>query len=396
MLTKSKRYPILDLLRWVAAAAVCEGHLRNLLLADFSQTHSKSVFTSVLYFITGFGEPAVVVFFVISGFLVGGRVYDLIGEGPKGIDLERFVIDRFSRIFIVAWPATLVSFVIFLLLRWLGSDLTIMQSPHWSSGWPGVLRDGNTASEWIAVIFLLNQFITKTIPINGVLWSLAYEWFFYLISFFVVSLFAPAALKLRIFLLAIILALFFFDNLEGRTALQFLPIWILGLVAYILNKKVSTFKYSTRWMPLLAFCVGLIAWRLHSFDEIYVGVLSAVLCSYASTYQTHQKSLFSAASTRLADFSFSLYCLHAPIVIGALALLQSKGMFLERAIPSVESLGLYLLLSITVYSSAYLFSLVTERKTRILRNGLISLLSQRARPCANEVVGRGLSTRERR
>ena len=61
----------LDLARGLAAGAVAFQHLRALLVLDWPQTTEHSSFAAIFYFFGKFGHPAVIVFFVLSGFLVG-------------------------------------------------------------------------------------------------------------------------------------------------------------------------------------------------------------------------------------------------------------------------------------------------------------------------------------
>ena len=62
----------LDLLRGLSALVVCLGHLRNAILVDGSDLIHPSITLKAFYFITGFGHQAVMVFFVLSGYFVGG------------------------------------------------------------------------------------------------------------------------------------------------------------------------------------------------------------------------------------------------------------------------------------------------------------------------------------
>ena len=64
----------LDCLRGVAALLVCLEHLRAFLFVPFAQLKSLGVFTKGFYLVTGLGHQAVMIFFVLSGFLVGGSV----------------------------------------------------------------------------------------------------------------------------------------------------------------------------------------------------------------------------------------------------------------------------------------------------------------------------------
>ena len=61
----------LDQMRWIAALAVCAAHLRSITLANYAGGGWAG---GAFFFVHGFGHQAVVFFFVISGFLVGGDV----------------------------------------------------------------------------------------------------------------------------------------------------------------------------------------------------------------------------------------------------------------------------------------------------------------------------------
>jgi len=62
----------LNIVRWVAALLVVLQHIRFLWFAEYANEQNKSSLIKIFYFFTGFGSEAVIVFFVLSGFLVGG------------------------------------------------------------------------------------------------------------------------------------------------------------------------------------------------------------------------------------------------------------------------------------------------------------------------------------
>src|SRR2546426_3722948 len=64
----------LDVIRTVAAWAVMWGHLRTLFFVDFQHLARPGWLLSAIYFFTGFGHQAVMVFFVLSGFLISATV----------------------------------------------------------------------------------------------------------------------------------------------------------------------------------------------------------------------------------------------------------------------------------------------------------------------------------
>ena len=86
----------LNISRWVAAFLVVIGHIRHLLFVDLKYVEHKTLFIKGMYFFTGFGHEAVIVFFVISGYLVGGITLER--WRLNGADLASYFSARFSRI----------------------------------------------------------------------------------------------------------------------------------------------------------------------------------------------------------------------------------------------------------------------------------------------------------
>ena len=66
----------LDIMRFVAAMAVMFEHWRGILFTDYKQIASSNITAPVraMYFLTDFGHQAVMVFFVLSGFLISSSV----------------------------------------------------------------------------------------------------------------------------------------------------------------------------------------------------------------------------------------------------------------------------------------------------------------------------------
>jgi peptidoglycan/LPS O-acetylase OafA/YrhL len=48
------------------------GHLRNAMLVDYAELVHPSIAIKIFYAITSFGHQAVMIFFVLSGYFVGG------------------------------------------------------------------------------------------------------------------------------------------------------------------------------------------------------------------------------------------------------------------------------------------------------------------------------------
>lgn len=88
----------LDALRFIAAFMVVLSHSRNTFFPAFGDLpdDQHSVFTMAFTMFCRMGHEAVVIFFVLSGFLVGGRGIERIKGGTMNVG--SYAIDRFSRI----------------------------------------------------------------------------------------------------------------------------------------------------------------------------------------------------------------------------------------------------------------------------------------------------------
>jgi peptidoglycan/LPS O-acetylase OafA/YrhL len=133
-------------------------HVRGGSFVEFSALppEQRNTLVAVLFGLTRLGQEAVMVFFVLSGFLVGGQI---IGRSRKGsFDLTTYAIDRCTRIFLPLIPAcvltAIVSSVVF------GQSISLLQLAANMSG--------------------MNDIIAPTLGYNLPLWSLSYEIWFYI------------------------------------------------------------------------------------------------------------------------------------------------------------------------------------------------------------------------
>src|SRR6266851_274573 len=98
---------VLDLLRGIAAFAVFFGHARSLFLVDYKDVENKGPGVQAFYLVTGFGHQAVMLFFVLSGFFIGGNVLHLMLSGKWS--WTSYLISRFTRLYVVLLPGLLAT-----------------------------------------------------------------------------------------------------------------------------------------------------------------------------------------------------------------------------------------------------------------------------------------------
>ncbi|QNA83239.1 acyltransferase family protein [Sphingomonas sp. So64.6b] len=78
---RARRFEHLDMVRGLAALLVLVGHVRGFVFVDYSDLTGSKLPFAPLYVIGGLGHQAVILFFALSGFLVGGRAMREIRQG---------------------------------------------------------------------------------------------------------------------------------------------------------------------------------------------------------------------------------------------------------------------------------------------------------------------------
>lgn len=366
----------LDVLRGLAALAVVLQHARTYLFADLSLLPPQPLAVRALYFATGFGHAAVMVFFVLSGFLVGGSALAAIESGRWS--WRRYLLQRGTRLWIVLIPALALTAL------WDRAGLLVVAHPQTLASHARTITFG--AHAWTVeghgivaflgnTLFLMNVLV-PTFGTNGSLWSLANEFWYYL-------LFPLAALAIlrrsdsrRALVSIVLFALVAW--LVGREILCWGSIWLMGTVVaraprLALSRRVAAALAAAVTLAL----VGVLAHdRVTSNDvalarDVVVGALFALVL-YAmrcfpewSDAAARAPSRIAAPFLSLAGFGYTLYLVHEP----PLALLRVwiiAGPH-HRWTPTVAHVAAAagIVAGIVVY--AYALSRVTEARTDRVR-----------------------------
>lgn len=207
----------LDFVRLSAALVVMVGHL------------SGKRFSDGLFWQVGqFMDDAVTVFFVLSGFVIAHVV------GEKEVTPQKYVIARAARIYSVALPALVVTFLLDEIGRFIAPAL-------YNETWG--YRHGSLLIEFLSGLFFLNQIWNLQIQVGSMLpyWSLGFEVWYYI--FFGIVFFAPAKWKAPLVMIAFLCA--------GPRIVALFPIWLLGYGTY---RLVSRTDLAERYGP---FCLAM-------------------------------------------------------------------------------------------------------------------------------------------
>ncbi len=204
-----KHYYWLDWLRFGAALLVLLVHARGGTWVEWGRLDpaDRTWFMFSAFTLTRLGLEAVVTFFVLSGFLVGGKALERTLAGSFG--LRAYAVDRFTRIWIPLIPA--------LLLTW----------------GVAVIRGGAppSALQYLGNLAGLQGTLCNSVPGNPPLWSLAYEIWFYLLAGSVAIILLPGTGRRAAFTGCVLIIVCFavFTKLKA----VYLFCWLLGAVSYL-------------------------------------------------------------------------------------------------------------------------------------------------------------------
>lgn len=231
----AKRFYWLDWLRFVAAFIVLISHARGFNWVRYSDlpVNHKNWWTPAFFLLTHLGFEAVVVFFVLSGFLVGGKVLERVIHDT--FEFREYAIDRISRIYVPLLPALFLSAVVGLVC-----------------GLPVTARD------FFGNLIGLQGIYCRNFADNLPLWSLAYEFWFYLLAGFAALILVRVRVHLGIKVLAMFGVLLTFAIFTQFHA-YLLFCWCLGAFSYQLVEPYryskKTFEYGS-WRVLFSPCLA--------------------------------------------------------------------------------------------------------------------------------------------
>jgi peptidoglycan/LPS O-acetylase OafA/YrhL len=354
---------VLDMARWLAASLVLVEHVSHNVLAEPSHSVGGSSWAAGVYVLTSTGAQAVIWFFVISGFLVGGAVVAEIRKGH--FDFERYALNRIARLYVVLLPALVVGY---------GIDLWRVELFGMDAGAGGEGPQNYGLGTFLINLLCLQTILGPTLGSNSPLWSLACEgWYYVLFPLLLVPFLKKRPLTTRtvLVLLALGVVLLLWQN---PRILRLFLIWLLGVVirfcppppGLLRSRRLawSVCVLSFVAYPLLLNVVSSIASLVTAGGFAYALLVEM----YSADDETMPGSRY---HTRLASFSFSLYVTHAPVLHLLLTLLHGTSdprlhLQPEGWRPLVWSIGLFLAVSLFAAAFAYL----TEARTRQVRSAL--------------------------
>ena len=344
----------LDLVRFLAAFVVLLHHARYLYDPG--------------YFIFAFGHEAVIVFFVLSGYVIA-----YVTE-TKERTLKSYTLSRLARIYSVALPA--------ILLTGLFDFFGFLSNPEAYP--PGAQAWDHIVLRVLGSLAFLNQiwFVSMQPFSNVPYWSLGYEVWYYA-GFALVTYIGGRRGWLLFFALALFL---------GPKIILLMPLWWGGVLVYR-SKTLRRTSPRLAWMLLLlslAGLVGYLEWNIGAWGkqflvpflgpewtyefvsskrflaDYYLGFFVAMhFVALRALCERHQDVPERVAKPirALAGSTFTLYLLHRPLILFYFAVFQ-----LESVSPA-----LYVALLGLIVATAYGIALVTEQQKHHVKRWFTAL-----------------------
>lgn len=293
----------LDAIRFIAAFMVLFSHSRNDFFLPWADLplEDRGVGTFIFYTLGRLGHEAVIVFFVLSGFLVGGvglkRIFS------NNFNTSSYAIDRIVRILLPLISAIILFVFVSLLL---GNPISI-------------------------ITIIGNLFSLQGICVNSLVspfWSLSYEvWFYIFIGSigFIVSQ-KDYRSKFKGLILFSIVVTMFVCGLKAH----YLLIWMMGAIAYL--SRPQKFNKWIFLLSIIGFFFSVALWQMSSdsnsltlmfkignkeFIEVIMSLFFCLFIQHIILVKPENKisCFIETRLGKLACFSYTQYLCHRIIFL---------------------------------------------------------------------------------
>lgn len=301
----------LESLRGLSAIVVLFSHAFQAFVAPQDVT-----FYSVVRLL---GQSAVMMFFVLSGFLIGHSIQKNIQQNHL-FSIQIYTMQRCKRIL----PPFLFALFWMLLLYYLAPYFFATHSHSFETVPALMLRTAYDFSlhELVGSIFFVNEFLTPTLSSNTPLWSLSYEVWFYILAA-LMAMWRYAFTQIGFVITLLILSVL---NLQF---LVYLGVWLLAFAFSFdqVRRRLDVHSLKiTQWIfAIFALCIAIYdAFQFFVIDQVRtyqanlftmfnacIGVVFAIFLLQLFQKQHNFKPIWASS----ARFSYTLYVTHFPILL---------------------------------------------------------------------------------
>ena len=357
------RYIWFDFIRGLSALAVFASHLRNMLLVDYAEITHPSPLLRAIYLASGLGHQAVMVFFVLSGFFVGGAIL----TKKDRFSWKHYSLARLSRLYTVLIPALLLTLALdTIVAQQAPAALAGAYSETWNSG-PDASRPWSIAPlTALGNLLFLQTIFTPVFGSNSPLWSLANEfWYYVLFPLIAISVGivrrGRGARCLSTALAALIICL-----LPSKILIYGI-IWLMGVALVLVPETKIARSLPARLVTTVVFLACLVASKTSilppALSDFCVALTFTLLAYCLKNNHGTIASLIVSPARWLSEISYTLYVVHFPCML-ALGALLYKGQQLQ---PTLSGLGHFLCWLIVLFAISALLWWCFERNTPKVR-----------------------------
>ena len=307
----------LDALRGVAAVGVCLSHLRDFFFQDYPKLPHHNALIAAAYLITGLGHQWVIVFFVLSGYLVGGSV--LRSVAVNRWSWRVYLLNRLTRLYAVLIPALVFGGLLDL------AGIHIFGTSGIYGGNTGAheltiaVRSRLSFPIMIGNYAFLQGIYVPTFGSNGPLWSLANEfWYYIAFPLLVCALWPRLSAAQRLLNVLLLIAILAF--VHPQIALMGL-IWLMGVAIHYLPPLPIGIPFVLRWSipAAVLVCAATLIWckgtRFTLADYILGIAVSGLIYAVLSCSRTSMPIAYNWTADALSRSSYTLYLVHVPFLV---------------------------------------------------------------------------------
>ncbi|OGT16937.1 MAG: hypothetical protein A3B69_00215 [Gammaproteobacteria bacterium RIFCSPHIGHO2_02_FULL_38_33] len=377
-ITRGEKDVHLDLIRGLAALGVFLGHARNIFLGVYPQ--SSSLLVKLFIFSAGFGAQMVMIFFVLSGYCIALSVLSDIKKNSWS--WKKYLINRSVRLYVVLLPALLLTLFWDYLGIFISNNASIYQGIGPQNVVPRDVFENINASVFFGNLFFLQGVFTSFLGSNSPLWSLSYEYWYYMAFSLLLLIFFRASDFNKKVIYAVILATIAY---VFWVFIYLFPVWLFGACLAFIPRNDFLKMRRFFWIFLVAALVFFVVCMTLSRFSITAGLTASYSIGFATSFLIYvllhdirnSQGYYAKITSFFANMSYTVYLTHLPFLVFLYAVFVREGRWSFDAIHFFKFTGI--LFFVLFYS--YLISRITERKTGRVKSFFYSyFLDKRLEP----------------
>jgi peptidoglycan/LPS O-acetylase OafA/YrhL len=360
---KTSASVLLDLTRGIAAILVLLSHWKIMFFVDYPMIPSHRIWFAIPYVICDAGHQSVLIFFVLSGYLISGSILRSVVRGEWR--WSSYLVHRFVRLWVVLIPALLLG----ALWDWIGlhySNSPILYQGITPKSHLQNVSHSLTPAAFVGNIAFLQTLLVPAFGSNDALWSLANEFWYYLL--FPLGLFAVRrgySPVLRAVFAILFLAIAWFTRVS---ILPLFPVWLAGYALTRLPAPrcglVMRITAAIAYVPLVFLFAKKNFLPSLAQDYLFGFITFLFFWILLSARQPAGAGSWVSFSRQIARCSYTMYAVHMPALLLVTAFIAGDRLWSPTDLPHT-AVALAVLAALLAYT--WFIASLTEFHTDSLR-----------------------------